>query len=421
MSAPANLPVPPRLAELDVLRAVGAAAVVGHHVGFATGVTTNATWGGWLARLDVGVALFFLLSGFLLFRPYALAAANGTARPAARRYLWRRATRILPAYWLTVAVVLVVLPQNRPASAGDWLRHLTLTQIYEPGQLRAGISQTWSLATEVAFYLVLPLLAAVALGRRWRPVRTVLVASGGLLVTAAWVGAMQAGLLERGLHTMWLPAYGGWFGAGIALAAVHVALRTGTAPRSWRLLDDLGAAPLACWAVALGLFAVATTPVAGPRDLVEPTAAEFGTKLALYLGIAVMLLIPLAFGPRTAVGDVVSLPVARALGLVSYGLFLWHPLALESIYVITGRPEFTGGLVSTFTITLFGGLFLGALSYAFVERPFMRAGARWPSGAAKGSGGSAGGFLKRGPGRLGRRLGSTTESHNATTAASAKS
>ena len=179
--------------------------------------------------------------------------------------------------------------------------------------------------------------------------------------------------------------------------------------------------------MALGLFAVATTPLAGPRDLVEPTAAEFGTKLALYLAIAVMLLIPLAFGPRTAVGDVVSLPVARALGLVSYGLFLWHPLALESIYVITGRPEFTGGLLSTFVITLLGGLLLGALSYALVERPFMRAGARWPSGssgrssgmsAGGSSGGSADGFSKR---RLGRRFGSTTDSHKATTAASAKS
>ncbi|WP_406073481.1 acyltransferase family protein [Micromonospora sp. NBC_01638] len=366
-----------RLPALDALRAIGAVAVVGHHVGFQTAVTMNTTWGGWLARLDVGVAVFFVLSGFLLFRPWALSAATGRARPRAGRYLWRRALRILPAYWLAVVVCLIVLPQNRPASAGDWIRHLTFTQIYGSGQLRYGLSQTWSLATEVAFYLVLPLIAVLAVGRSWRPIRTVLIVSGGVLVTAGWLTMMAFGWLDTALHTMWLPSYGAWFGAGMALAAAHVALRTGTAPAAFRVLDDLASAPVACWAAAVALMAIATTPVAGPRDLAGPTAAEFAVKLALYLTIAALILIPVAFGGPSRVKGVFGSTSARWLGTVSYGLFLWHPLVIELIYLLDDRPLFTGGLLNTFALTMVFGLAYAAVSYYSVERPLQLLGSQW--------------------------------------------
>ncbi|WP_200210127.1 acyltransferase family protein [Micromonospora coerulea] len=365
-----------RLPALDALRAVGAIAVVIHHVGFHTGATGNAQWGGWLARMDVGVAIFFTLSGFLLFRPWALSVATGRPRPGTGRYLWRRALRILPAYWLTVATCLIVLPQNRPAPGADWLRHLTFTQIYGPGLLRNGLSQTWSLATEVAFYLILPLIAVPAVGRTWRPVRTVLAACGGLLVTAGWLVAMAVGWLDMGLHTTWLPAYGGWFGAGMALAAAHVALRTGTAPAAFRILDDLAAAPIACWMAAVGLLAIATTPVAGPRDLTEPSPAAFAVKLTLYLAVAVLILVPVAFGPPTRIRVALGAAPARWLGTVSYGLFLWHPLMLELIYVVADRPLFTGGLVSTFALTMAGGLLYAAVSYYGIERPLQLLGSQ---------------------------------------------
>ncbi|MFI6261414.1 acyltransferase family protein [Micromonospora sp. NPDC051006] len=366
-----------RLPALDALRAIGAAAVVGHHVGFHTGVSMNAPWGGWLARLDVGVAIFFVLSGFLLFRPWALNAATGRPRPSAGRYLWRRALRILPAYWLAVVVCLIVLPQNRPASAGDWLRHLTFTQIYQPAQLRHGLSQTWSLATEVLFYLILPLVAVLAVGRTWRPVRTVVIASSGVLVTAGWLTLMGFGWLDAALHTMWLPSYAGWFAAGMALAAAHVALRTGTAPPAFRVLDDLASAPVACWVAAVGLLAIATTPVAGPRDLAEPTAAEFAVKLALYLAVGALILIPVAFGGPSRVKEVFGRGSARWLGAVSYGLFLWHPLVLELIYLVDDRPLFTGGLLSTFALTMLFALVYAAVGYYGVERPVQLLGSQW--------------------------------------------
>lgn len=366
-----------RLPALDALRAIGAVAVVAHHVGFHTGVSLNSQWGGWLARMDVGVAVFFVLSGFLLFRPWALNAATGLPRPPVGRYFWRRALRILPAYWLTVLVCLIVLPQNRPAVAGDWLHHLTFTQIYLPDQLRPGLGQTWSLATEVAFYLILPLVAVGAVGRTWRPVRTVAIVSGGVLVTAGWLTLMGLGWIDTALYTMWLPSYAAWFCAGMVLAVAHVALRTGTAPGALRALDDLATAPVSCWAAAVGLLAIATTPIAGPRDLAEPTAAEFAVKLTLYLAVGVLIMIPVAFGDRTTrVHELFGSPPARWLGTVSYGLFLWHPLVIEVIYLLDDRPPFTGDLLGTFALTMAGGLALAALSYYGVERPIQTRGTR---------------------------------------------
>jgi peptidoglycan/LPS O-acetylase OafA/YrhL len=387
-----------RLPALDAVRVIGALAVVAHHVGFATGLNIGGgPWGGWLARLDVGVAVFFVLSGFLLFRPWAHARATGAALPSTRTYLWRRALRILPAYWLTVVVCLLVVPRNDDATVADWARHLTLTQIYDAYGLRHALGHTWSLATEAVFYLLLPVIAILVLHGSRRAGRPVLILAGGAVVTATWIALMGAGVLSLSRNTTWLPSYALWFGAGMALASVHVSLHHDRLPR-WRFLDDLGRAPLACWAAALALLAVATTPAAGPRDLSEPTAAEFGFKVAVYAAIAVLVLLPVAFGPQTRVKAVFGSATARWLGVVSYGLFLWHPFVLEMIYLITDRPEFTGDAPATYLATVAGGLLLASLSYYLVERPFIRLGHRRPRPPA-----------------------STTESQSATPAATAVS
>src|SRR4029079_4496393 len=102
----------PPVAALDALPRVGATMVVATHVAFATGRTATGPFHALLGRLDVGVAVFFALSGFLLFRPYAAAERQtGPAIPTSR-YLIRRAARILPAYWLLVAAGLLLMPKN---------------------------------------------------------------------------------------------------------------------------------------------------------------------------------------------------------------------------------------------------------------------------------------------------------------------
>ncbi|MBM2614771.1 acyltransferase [Actinoplanes sp. LDG1-06] len=399
MSVPVSNRSLHRLPPLDAVRVIGALAVVAHHVGFATGVNVgDGFWGGWLSRLDVGVAIFFVLSGFLLFRPWAHARATAQPLPGAGTYLWRRALRILPAYWVTVAVCLLLVPRNHDASGADWARHLTLTQIYETYGLRHALGHTWSLATEAVFYLLLPLLAALALRGRRRAGRPVLILAVSAAVSATWIVLLSAGVLSLSRHTTWLPSYAIWFGAGMALASVHVSLSNGYLPR-WRFLDDLGRAPLACWATAVALLGIATTPIAGPRDLTEPTATQFGFKVLIYTAIAVLVTLPLAFGPPTRTKEAFGSGFARWFGLVSYGLFLWHPFVLEMIYVIPGRPEFTGDFGWTYAATVAGGLLLAALSYYLIEKPFLRLGHR----------------------RRRRPPGKSTESQSATPAATAAS
>jgi len=365
---------PSRLPALDALRAIAAGVVVATHVGFATGITGATAFGGLLARMDVGVAIFFVLSGFLLFRPFAYAAATGGRRPGVRRYLWRRALRILPAYWLTVVVCLAVLPGNAGVPRGDWLRFATLTQIYAPGHLHEALGHTWSLATEAVFYLVLPLAAALALGARWRPARTLAwLCGGGVAITGGWLAAMAAGALDMGLHTMWLPAFAVWFAGGMALSTVHVAIESGTAPESWSALAEAGRAPLTCWALAAGLFVIAGTPLTGPRDLTEPTPGEFGTKVALFLVIALAFVLPAAFPGPGPVRAALSSPAARWLGTVSYGLFLWHPFVLTLLNPGPGSAN-VAGFARTYLLTVAGALVLASASWYWLEKPVQRLG-----------------------------------------------
>jgi peptidoglycan/LPS O-acetylase OafA/YrhL len=365
-------PDPSRLPALDALRAVGAIAVVACHVGFNTGASANGFWGGFLARMDVGVAIFFALSGFLLFRPLAMAKAAGRKRPGAGRYIWKRALRILPAYWVAVAAYLLIVPQRQPVTPTNWIEHLTLTQVYGFGKFAEGFGHTWSLCTEVAFYAVLPLVGALVLAGKWRPARVIAVLTGfGLTITAAWIFCIGLGLIHSSPEGLWLPSYAGWFAAGMALATAHVALATSTAPKAFRVLDELGSAPMACWTIAIALLAVATTPLAGPRDLNSPSTGEFAAKLAIYTLVAVMMLLPLAFGPRDRFTRAFSSRPARWLGTVSYGLFLWHPFVIALIYRPGGRPVFTGDLAVTFALVLGGGLLLAVVSYYLIERPFL--------------------------------------------------
>src|SRR4051812_9992430 len=148
-----------RFPALDGLRAVGALAVLTTHVGFHSGASLDGPFAGLLARLDVGVAIFFAISGFLLYRPHVVAWFDGTLPPLTLPYLRNRALRILPPLWVAVLLAGVLVPRKDGVGWATYLQHASLTQIYFDGPAADGLTQLWSLATEVAFYLLLPALA----------------------------------------------------------------------------------------------------------------------------------------------------------------------------------------------------------------------------------------------------------------------
>ena len=118
------------------MRACAAIGVVLTHVAFQTGHTGGVT-GRLLGRFDLAVAVFFALSGFLLWRGHAAAARGLRPRPPTGHYLRSRIVRIMPGYLVAVVVILTLLPDAN-ADLTVWLANLTLTQIYVPLTLTAG-------------------------------------------------------------------------------------------------------------------------------------------------------------------------------------------------------------------------------------------------------------------------------------------
>src|SRR5438067_1774084 len=119
-SAVAPPPGNPRFPLLDPLRAVAALCIVVTHTAGWSGFNSAHALGAWTARLDCGVAIFFVLSGFLLYRPFVAARLDGRDGPRVLRYARRRALRILPAYWVALALLGLVLPKYTPGVYGHY-------------------------------------------------------------------------------------------------------------------------------------------------------------------------------------------------------------------------------------------------------------------------------------------------------------
>ena len=361
---------------LDAVRALGAACVVATHVGFYTGRTLHGPFAATIGRLDAGVALFFVLTGFLLFRPYVVAAQHDRPRPATRTYLRRRALRILPAYWIVVLVCMATLPRLGATSpVSDLVHHLTLTQIYGLGIQHTGLTQAWSLCVELSFYLLLPWLARLVLLRRGR-VWTYGVLGALAVFGAAWTPFLTAtNALDVRIAGQWLPGFLDWFVAGMLLALVQVHGRS--APAWARRLHDVARSPGTCWAAALAIFAIATSPLAGPAsirgDIDAPTPSSVLLKNLLYLVAATLFVLPLVLGPQDegVVRRVLSGRTGRFLGEISYGVFQWHLAVLEGYTRVRHQPLFTGSWVLTFLLVWGLTLPVAWASYRFVERPLM--------------------------------------------------
>jgi peptidoglycan/LPS O-acetylase OafA/YrhL len=359
---------------LDTMRAVGALGVLVTHTTFWAGFYQSGLLGSMASRLDIGVAIFFVLSGFLLGRPFLAAMADDRRAPRAGRYLWKRFLRIMPLYIVTVTVALAALPDNRGVGWLAWLRTLTLTQIYPGGELVAGLTHMWSLCVEVGFYLALPLLMWLlrrTAGRRGWRIEAILIA----LAVAALGGWMWIALVSPRVEgsALWPPAYSAWFAAGIALAAITIELRR-PGGREFTTFVGLAQQPGVCWSIAAALFAVAATPLAGPVLLLEPTATEAVTKNVLYVIIAVLILLPSILGHRnrSTYDNLLGARPLRHLGVISYGIFCLHLIVIQAVTVWLDLPLFQGHGWQLFGITVVGAVLLAELAYRVVERPAMR-------------------------------------------------
>ena len=341
-----------RVPALTGVRALAAILVLTTHAAYTTGKYTHGYLGVVYSRMEIGVPIFFVLSGFLLFGPWVRAAAAGTAAPSLSRYARHRVRRIMPAYAVTVLAAYLIYHfrdagPNPGHSFNGLLRNLTLTQIYTDSylysHLHQGLTQMWSLAVEVAFYLVLPGLAYLLLvllcRRRWRPGLLLVGLAGLALISPAWMVVVhETDVLPDGAP-LWLPGYLAWFIGGMmltVLAAMGV--------RSY-------------WFIAVPLAAVcyfiAATPIAGEPTTSPTGLAQAVVKIAFYAVIATLVVAPLALGGRGCYTRLLASRPMVWLGEISYEIFLVHLIVMEFAMVeILHWQVYTGSMPALFIVTL---------------------------------------------------------------------
>jgi len=326
-----------RSATLDGVRGVAIALVVGFHAlgTFAPPTLHPALWP--LAGGTLGVDLFFVLSGYLL-------VSSWEANRSLGEFWRRRAKRVLPAYWLSLAVLVPLRAPHLLHQTGRLALFASMQPFLAPRLPWAVNASYWSLTPEIHFYLVLPLLYA-ALSR---------------------LGARRTLLIVFALSIVWrvlstshyhfpadmLPGRVDQFAAGMAAA---------TAGERAGVLASRAAA------LAAGGGLSIVVPSYGwlfwhtggdPPHLVEALAHP-----------VIGLLIAVAFLRLARVGRVRVLeakPLA-ALGVISYSLYLWHLPVLMLVRRIGHAGAHLGAGVAA-------ALVVATASYFAVERPFLRRG-----------------------------------------------
>lgn len=356
-----------RVASLTGIRAVAAILVVGTHAAYTTGKYTHGYWGLVGARMEIGVPIFFVLSGFLLFRPWVKAAVTGGPSPSVSRYARHRVRRIMPAYVITVlfAYVLYHFRDAGPNPGHSWhglIRNLTLTQIYTDGYLgkylHQGLTQMWSLAVEASFYVILPLLAYLLLvvlcRRRWRPrllVGTLLTLS---LISPVWVVLVHTDHWFADGARLWLPTYLAWFLGGMLLA----------------VLQAMGVRCYAFAAIPLAVicYFIVATPIGGAPTTSPASTPEAVVKTVFYAVIATLAVAPLALEGYGWYWQLLASRPMVWLGEISYEIFLIHLVTMEFTMVYIVRAHvYTGPMLYLFVATLVVTIPLAWLLHRFTR------------------------------------------------------
>lgn len=363
------------LPALDGLRAVAIILVLWHHLAIdaksdiyrPAGLVQRAA-----EFAFTGVLLFFVLSGYLLFRPYARALAGRGPWPSAPAFYRRRALRILPLHLAvlgTLAALLYLpplllhrstplpttLPANGNTARGFPVVALLGQEIFPDNGVGTLNPPIWSLAIEMYFYIALPWIALGLrrLGRRWML---------GLVAFAALTFAVRM-LLVAAFYQGWaapfaaltVPSFDS-FALGMLVAALAVIVPVPSA-RSGILAGTLGAAALVlcgAWFRWADVFRHGTGGGWGLAPAHGWTWSFFGPEMTT-LAWAAVLWAALSWRPLI---QMLSLRPLVFIGTISYSIYLWHYPMVEK------RP--------IALVVIPAVLVVATISYYAIERPFLR-------------------------------------------------
>lgn len=325
---------------LDGLRAVAILAVLWHHAGgseLRTGIA---------ARGFLGVDLFFVVSGFLI-ATLLLRERARTGSISLRAFYWRRALRIFPAYYLMLGVVGASALAFRGRTADATLHDLPIAATYLSNMfpVEGLLAITWSLAAEEQFYLVAP-----ALERRAPRQMPALIAIAWLLVTIPALGAFPS---------LRLPAFFREATFGPILLGVGLAHLL-NAERGFRLaFHAVGGRIVPPVALAATLLAAS----ARMEDI-------SGFPRLLIHGCMVVLVASCVVRESHVLRPALAFPPLRRLGIVSYGIYLYHMLVLHVATRVMGVLRLSGS-GWTFLLLLAGSWLVAEVSFRWFEARFL--------------------------------------------------
>lgn len=318
-----------------------------------------------------GVQIFFVLSGFLLARPYVDWLQGRRERPRPMAYLARRCARVLPAYYVQLIILLMV-----SLALHGWLRAPTLheivgyaTMLFVPPPV--GVTPLngvwWTLPIEFSFYLVLPVLAGLLVGRRV----ALLLLIGGLVMVAWRLGVVtilsDVSPGQRLLLAYQLPG---------ALDSFVIGMVTAYLVDATRAIDWLRQNTLQAHLLALASVCIAVTTFYwmhfGYKAYWTVHTLTFLWTPAFSLAVAsVVILAASAYRPFVVL---FANRVALYLGTVSYGIYLWHHPILEWLASTEAFAAIEGyALGWLLSICLVLTIILAGVSWSVVERPAIAA------------------------------------------------
>lgn len=324
----------------------------------------------------LGVDLFFLITGFLLTLPWFRHAQAGLPAPGWRAFYARRARRILPAYYVQLVilfflVVPILLPkiwmQSTPYVVGNLGAHATFLHYTNP-LTSASLTVNgalWTLAIEMQYYLLLPLVAPLFVRWPWRSlVAAFLIAAGWrwlawhdldflvrFYVKLAGPARVTDGNIRHFLATQ-LPAYAFHFALGILLGRAWWMRRARVNRGIARIAPVVVAAASVC-----GLYALLRNGTAILGDL---GWVAFPVVIAVGFGAVVSW-------PSEWLSRLVANPPLAWVGKVSYSAYLYHlPALLLFNHFLPGF-----GAVPAFAAWVILVLAISAVSYRYVESPYL--------------------------------------------------
>lgn len=347
-----------RLQILDGLRGLAIALVVWYHVWLVSGLSAGAI--NFIAEAGfLGVDLFFFISGFCLFYPYARALIEGRSMPTTGHFFMRRAAKIVPSYLIALAVFAIVY-RDRFASVPDAivqvLSHLTFLHTLDPDTFGAISGPLWTIGVEVQFYFLFPL---IIIPFRKNPVLT-------YVAMAILAELYRSVLTATHMDTLFfafnqLPAYIDIFGAGMLAAYAFVVVRKRDATLNRSTLTAISVA-----LVGLAIAGLAKVSSIDQSAGIDATYAWVNAHRFLIGPLCIAIAVSTAFSGK-AWRATVATPVLVFLSVISYNLYLWNLEIAVWLHDAGLSPA------AAFALSIVSGLAVASAITYLIERPILEA------------------------------------------------